>query len=275
MLEAIQKFSDSEVFSVTLENEPEKTKHWFRATDLCDVLFSKNNSHKYVTTHCKDWQYREFQVGNGRPALYVCESGVYRLILRSKAPIAIEFQDWLTEDVLPKLRASGGYIMPSATSEQLEALQSELTEKVNRIKELHQEKEIITKELAFAGECCDYPTLLELFDQKYNFVKFNKSNFVEWLGKKESVYIRFLNPDDQGTTYLPWNKEYMLNKTLHLKNWLLDYFIEIGSKRDYNKLAADERKQIKNRYKMKECYEPGWNPEIDYPAYGQYLRQGV
>jgi prophage antirepressor-like protein len=127
MLEAIQKFSDSEVFSVTLENEPEKTKHWFRATDLCDVLFSKNNSHKYVTTHCKDWQYREFQVGNGRPALYVCESGVYRLVLRSKAPIAIEFQDWLTEDVLPKLRASGGYIMPTATSEQLEALQAEIS----------------------------------------------------------------------------------------------------------------------------------------------------
>jgi prophage antirepressor-like protein len=124
MLEAIQNFSQSEVFSVTLENEPEKTKHWFRATDLCEVLFNQKNAFRYVNQYCKDWQFREFQVGKGRPALYVCESGVYRLILRSKAPIALEFQDWLTEEVLPKLRASGGYIMPNATSEQIEALQS-------------------------------------------------------------------------------------------------------------------------------------------------------
>jgi prophage antirepressor-like protein len=126
MLETIQKFSDSDVFSLTLESEPEKTRHWFRATEICELLFSRNNAHKYVTIHCKDWQYREFQVGSGRPALYICESGVYRLILRSKAPVALEFQDWLTEDVLPKLRASGGYIMPTATSAQLEVLQAEI-----------------------------------------------------------------------------------------------------------------------------------------------------
>lgn len=110
MLEAIQKLSNSEVFSITLENEPEKTKHWFRATDLCEILFTKGNAQRYVNLHCKDWQYREFKVGKGRPALYVCESGVYRLILRSKAPIALEFQDWLTEEVIPKLRNQGLYI---------------------------------------------------------------------------------------------------------------------------------------------------------------------
>lgn len=117
MLSEIQKFSNSEVFFVTLDNEPEKTRHWFRATEICDLLFSKSNSLKYVQLHCKDWQYREFQVGKGRPALYVCESGVYRMILRSKAPIALDFQDWLTEEILPKLRANNVVMLPSVTGE--------------------------------------------------------------------------------------------------------------------------------------------------------------
>lgn len=131
MLEQIQKFSDSDVFSLTLESEPEKTRYWFRATEICDLLFTKGNTQRYVTLHCKDWQYREFQVGKGRPALYVCESGVYRLILRSKSQFALEFQDWLTEEVLPKLRASGGYIMPTATSEQVQALVEEHQKRID------------------------------------------------------------------------------------------------------------------------------------------------
>lgn len=156
MLSEILKFSNSDVFSVTLEGEPEKTRHWFRATDLCAVLFDQKNAFRYVNQHCKDWQYREFQVGKGRPALYVCESGVYRLILRSKASIAIEFQDWLTEDILPKLRAEGGYIMPYATQRQLEALQSEIStlEAQNGVlKEQHVYKQLAA---SFVTNCLAY-----------------------------------------------------------------------------------------------------------------------
>lgn len=135
MLKQIQALSNSDVFTIVLENEPEKTKYWFRATELCELLFSKSNSQKYVKLHCKDWQYREFQNGNGRPALYVCESGVYRLILRSKAPIAIEFQDWLTEDLLPKLRKQGIYVIKSNDESLLEyeARVAELNEVNNYI----------------------------------------------------------------------------------------------------------------------------------------------
>lgn len=135
MLDKVKKLSDSDAFTIVLENEPEKTRYWFRATEICDVLFTKNNTQRYITLHCKDWQYRQFQVGKGRPALYVCESGVYRLILRSKSPIALEFQDWITEELLPKLRASGGYIMPDATREQLQALKLEIEEKERLIEE--------------------------------------------------------------------------------------------------------------------------------------------
>lgn len=99
---------------------------WLRATVACEKL-EFSDAHRTVTTYCKPHQYQQFKVGNGRPALYVNESGFYRLTLKSKSVAAEEFIDWLTEDVLPKLRASGGYIMPNATSEQLEALKAEIT----------------------------------------------------------------------------------------------------------------------------------------------------
>ena len=38
------------------------------------------------------------------------ESGVYALILGSKLPTAIEFKHWVTSEVLPQIRKTGGYI---------------------------------------------------------------------------------------------------------------------------------------------------------------------
>jgi prophage antirepressor-like protein len=65
----------------------------------------------------------------GKPIVCLFEPGAYQLAGNPmfQTELAEEFQDWLFEDVLPKLRASGGYIMPNATSEQLEALQAEIS----------------------------------------------------------------------------------------------------------------------------------------------------
>ncbi|MBW4635789.1 MAG: hypothetical protein KME30_29090 [Iphinoe sp. HA4291-MV1] len=95
---------------------------WFRATEACKIL-GFSNPYETVKLHCKEHQYREWQVGKGRPSLYVLESGLYRLILRSKKPEAIAFQDWVTEDVLPSIRKTGLYVDKSKyTDEQYESL---------------------------------------------------------------------------------------------------------------------------------------------------------
>lgn len=43
----------------------------------------------------------------------VSESGLYKIVLRAQAsnPLAREFQDWVTRDVLPAIRKDGGYVM--------------------------------------------------------------------------------------------------------------------------------------------------------------------
>ena len=41
---------------------------------------------------------------------FLTESGVYKLIFKSDKKEAEKFQDWVTDEVLPKIRKTGGYI---------------------------------------------------------------------------------------------------------------------------------------------------------------------
>ena len=40
----------------------------------------------------------------------MAESGPYKLVLRSRKPEALQFQDWVTREVLPSIRKNGAYI---------------------------------------------------------------------------------------------------------------------------------------------------------------------
>ena len=41
---------------------------------------------------------------------FITESGVYKLIFKSQSKEAEKFQDWVTDEVLPQIRKTGGYI---------------------------------------------------------------------------------------------------------------------------------------------------------------------
>ena len=48
--------------------------------------------------------------GNTQQTIFINESGFYSLILSSKLPQAKEFKRWVTNEVLPQIRKTGGYI---------------------------------------------------------------------------------------------------------------------------------------------------------------------
>lgn len=100
---------------------------WFRATETCKIL-GFANPYETVKTHCKEHQYKEWQIGKGRPSLYITEAGLYRLIFRSKKPNAGQFQDWVTEEVLPELRRNAVYISSDISPEQRENVLNRLME---------------------------------------------------------------------------------------------------------------------------------------------------
>ena len=84
-------------------NEP-----YFVAKDVCEALGYSNTS-KSISDHTdEDERYNE-SLERGGSLLWINESGLYRLIMRSDKPNAKPFQKWVTKEVLPSIRKHGIY----------------------------------------------------------------------------------------------------------------------------------------------------------------------
>lgn len=97
-----------------LDNEP-----WFVGKDVASAL-GYNDATKAVRDHVEK-EDKIMGVQNGSPSItdnlgriqypvWINESGLYSLILSSKLPTAKQFKHWVTAEVLPAIRKTGGYI---------------------------------------------------------------------------------------------------------------------------------------------------------------------
>ncbi|QJP49303.1 hypothetical protein HKJ31_00920 [Xylella fastidiosa subsp. multiplex] len=99
---------------------------WFVATDVCTVLGYRNPS-KAIADHLDDDERSNEQLDRSRmgsKAVIISESGLYALILRSRKPEARKFAKWVTSEVMPSIRKTGGYSAshpPAVTLTEVEA----------------------------------------------------------------------------------------------------------------------------------------------------------
>ena len=70
--------------------------------------------------------------GQGRRTYIINESGLYSLILSSKLPQAKAFKRWVTSEVLPQIRQTGGYI-PTKDSDGRQLSATEIMERADNI----------------------------------------------------------------------------------------------------------------------------------------------
>ena len=94
---------------------------WAVAKDIATVLNIKN-----IRQHFKnmpdEWSYVYKTDGLVNYTL-LKEPAIYRLIMRSNKPQALNFQRWVCEDILPSIRKSGSYTMQQ--NKQLELVESQ------------------------------------------------------------------------------------------------------------------------------------------------------
>ena len=83
---------------------------WFVGRDVASAL-GYQNTVDAINTHCrKANDYRDSEMlPTATPMKIIPESDVYRLVMRSNLPRAVEFQDWICEEVLPSIRKTGSY----------------------------------------------------------------------------------------------------------------------------------------------------------------------
>ena len=92
-----------------INNEP-----WFMGRDVCKALGYVNNR-KALMDHVdeedkKDGVEIRDSIGRMQKGIVVNESGLYSLILGSKLDSAKDFKRWVTSEVLPTIRKTGGYV---------------------------------------------------------------------------------------------------------------------------------------------------------------------
>ena len=99
-----------------------KDEIWFKAVVVATIL-KYTNQRKAIRDHVDPEDKRKLSEisqeskrnesfpfkGNGGECIYINESGLYSLILRSKLESAKEFKRWVTSQVLPSIRKTGRY----------------------------------------------------------------------------------------------------------------------------------------------------------------------
>lgn len=85
---------------------------WFVAKDVCDILGIDTNhlSESLDSDEMNTLRITEGNVRGNPNKIIISEPGLYRLVMKSRKPEAKEFQRWVTHEVLPQIRKTGGYI---------------------------------------------------------------------------------------------------------------------------------------------------------------------
>ncbi|MCR2023795.1 BRO family protein [Blautia pseudococcoides] len=84
--------------------------------DAVRKAMSRMNDKQFVKVRNSDVTNSNIRKLNNAGENFLTESGVYKLVFKSRKPNAEAFTDWVTDDVLPTLRKSGSYEMPKKKS---------------------------------------------------------------------------------------------------------------------------------------------------------------
>ena len=101
-------FNGAEVRVMMKDGEP-----WFVAKDVCSTLEIQNG--RDTVNKCLDEDERGvatvYTRGGNQKMVIISEAGLYSLTLRSRSPKAKPFKRWVTHEVLPAIRKTGGYLI--------------------------------------------------------------------------------------------------------------------------------------------------------------------
>ena len=186
---------------ILLNEEP-----WFVGKDIA-VILGYSNPQKAVRDHVdlEDRTVNESFTVNGTAVTLINESGLYSLTISSKLPDARAFKRWITHEVLPIIRKTGGYM----TEPLLQRIQQDpavIYEFANALLAEKKRSTALATELALAKPKADYFDAFINPDDCTNIrttakeMKIPERQFVKFLLKEKFL---FRSPNG---TLLPYNK---------------------------------------------------------------------
>lgn len=174
-----------EIRALELDGQP-----WFIGSDVATAL-GYSNPRKALADHIDEADKNTVTIRDGIQGnpnkTVINESGLYSLVLSSKLPGAKQFKRWVTSEVLPSIRKSGGYINGQETmspeelmAKALMVAEKTLAEREKRISALTVENQIMQPKADYFDQLVDRNPLTSLRDT------------AKELGIKEKKFIGFL-----------------------------------------------------------------------------------
>lgn len=177
---------------------------WFVAIDVCNVLEIANSRDAVARLDEDEKNTVGLTDGNkrGNPnTAIVSESGLYSLILGSRKPEAKQFKRWITHEVIPSIRKTGGYIAGQETlspeelmAKALLVAKQTLAERDARINELScanseltVQNQILLPRAQYFDELVDR-NLLTNFRETAKELGIAPKRFVSWLIEQKYIY---------------------------------------------------------------------------------------
>lgn len=163
----MQKFDFKGASLRTLTDEAGEP--WFVAKDVCDILGLENS--RKATAELDSDEKNTVTISDGIAGnpnkTIISEPGLYRLVMKSRKPEAKEFQRWVTHEVLPQIRKTGGYIPTTDADDDMtilakavmigqrtmEAQKQKIAEQQTRIVELEPKARFADAVAASDGTC--------------------------------------------------------------------------------------------------------------------------
>lgn len=188
-------YDRQEVRIVLKEGEP-----WFVAKDVCRIL-GLDNVAKALSRipKCHRDMNPVHTRGGVQQMSVVSEPGLYRLTLRSNKPQAEPFMEWVTAEVLPVIRKTGGTCLTTQNVRKLLANPDLIIVLAQQVKQLKAESKAkqqvidgLTPKAHFADKVSDSKCALSLVGLiwflRKNDVKLDLKWFFDWL--RERGYLR-------------------------------------------------------------------------------------
>ena len=168
---------------------------WFVGKDVAEIL-GYSDLNKAVAMHVDDddkkLNDKTSPSFGQRGTTLINESGLYSLVLSSKLPDAKKFKHWVTAEVLPAIRKTGGYIAGSEKMSDAELMakavlvaQATIKERDARIKELESDtqrmkpKEIFADAVSASDQTILIGDLAKLIKQNGHDI--GQKRMFEWL----------------------------------------------------------------------------------------------
>lgn len=169
-------------------------KPYFVASDVAKTLGYENTS-KAIRDHCKCVTKRSIphpQSTEKQIEVNVIPEGdVYRLICHSKLPAAERFERWVFEEVLPSIRANGGYLAGQDTLSEDELILRALEVAQNKLARNERQLEQMRPKALFADAVAASHTSILIGDLakllKQNGVEIGQKRLFAWL--RENGYL--------------------------------------------------------------------------------------